>query len=188
MAHIWYPKSPLDSQVRQRSGPDKEGGSKCYPYFTCLWNKTSILRPVGPDGLLCLMLCQDIHGESFSGTPQCSSKLETEHAGRNSGKTRKGFHLFRVLLPSTDAAVFISFTIMSSLHPMTGATDPSFADSAGCNGDRRELRWIVICFKALAREEFVQQAIVSIHYCSGIPVRYLVLRTPLTCQGPRKNY
>jgi len=121
MLHIWCPKSPLDSQVRQRSGPGQESGNECYVYFGCLWNKTGIHRHIGPDGLLCLMLCQGSHGETFSGTLQCSSKLETEHAGRNSGKTRNC--LSRVLLSSTEAAVYMSFSIMSSVYPVPGPTD-----------------------------------------------------------------
>ena len=48
----------------------------------------------------------------------------------------------------------------------------SFVDSAGCNGDRKELRGAVIRFKTLAHEQLVWQAIVSISCCSDIAVRY----------------
>lgn len=94
------------------------------------------------------MLCS--HGEPFSGTPHCTSKLETERAGRNSGKTRKGFHHssvpLQMQLSSAGAAVSMSFAITSS-HPMPGTTDSSFVDSAVCNGDGRKLRGVVIHFK-----------------------------------------
>lgn len=106
-------------------------------YLKCFWNKISIHRRVGADGLLRLMLCQGSHGNL---SLVYHSALPTEHAGKNSGKSRKGFHLPRVLLPSVHAIVFIRFTIMSSLHPLLGTSEHLFLDLSGCIGNGRELR------------------------------------------------
>lgn len=111
-------------------------------------------EPASTDVLVLMAFCVwCLPGQSwgtFSGIPQRSSNLEIEHAGKNSEKTRKGFHLSRVLLSFTQAAVSVSFAVMCSLHPMSGATVPSFVVLAGCNGHGRKLRRVVTCFKTLA--------------------------------------
>lgn len=67
---------------------------------------------------------------------------------KNQGKLEKAFASPDYTF--TQAAVSVSFALMGSLHPMSGATVPSFVYSAGCSGYGRELRRVVVCFKALA--------------------------------------
>lgn len=79
------------------------------------------------------MLCQ-------SGDWTCWWKLR---------ENQKGLPPFQSTLSFTQAAVSVSFATMCSLHPVSGATVPSFVDLAGCNEYERELRIVVMCFKTL---------------------------------------